>query len=275
MTRPGTCVTAASRCTFFSPPDFAPLRSLPSTATARRAGTCPGSPHTAGSSHGWAGCGRNQPSWRSSRKDAAAGGFCFLFFRRSRSCACCSARCAAYAAGMPGSSAIPATAAEIAASNSSGSSRNFPSRSSIDADGATRCPVRGLTRQPCAARTSWPQPAAASAACSGPQYPPAAAPAATDTRDTSSCRFPRSFRVSVSRPSSDSRNGTGSNAVPAGRWRRRLSVSQDEDPGAVKAVLVTVRWCGNPNHHPQPPGRGPFPASRRSNLSAPALTHSD
>ena len=39
-----------------------------------------------------------------------------------------------------------------AASNSSASS-SFPTLSSIDADGATRSPVRGLTRQPCAAST--------------------------------------------------------------------------------------------------------------------------
>jgi hypothetical protein len=67
-----------------------------------------------------------------------------------------------------GSSATAATAAVSAASSSSGSSRNLPSRSSIDADGASRSPVRGLTRQPCAASTSWSQPAAACATCSGP-----------------------------------------------------------------------------------------------------------
>ena len=33
MTRPGTWVTAASRCTFFFPPALASLRSFPSTAT--------------------------------------------------------------------------------------------------------------------------------------------------------------------------------------------------------------------------------------------------
>src|ERR1039457_3877387 len=44
MTRPGTWVTAASRCTFLFPPALASLRSLPSTAAAGRAGTGPGSP---------------------------------------------------------------------------------------------------------------------------------------------------------------------------------------------------------------------------------------
>ena len=52
---------------------FAPLRSLPSTATPWRAGTCPGSPQAAGSSHGCCGCGRNQPSSLSSRNASAAG----------------------------------------------------------------------------------------------------------------------------------------------------------------------------------------------------------
>jgi len=77
----GTWVTAASRCTFFFPPALASLRSLPSTAAAGRAGTCPGSPVTAASSQGWAGCARNQPSALSSRKLPAAGGFRFLFLR--------------------------------------------------------------------------------------------------------------------------------------------------------------------------------------------------
>jgi hypothetical protein len=61
--------------------------------------------------------------------------------------------------------------------------------------------------------------------------------AATETSDGSACRLPRSFRVSVNRPSSASRNGTGSGASPAGRWRRRQSVSHDEQPGAARAVL--------------------------------------
>jgi len=134
-TIPGTWVTAASRCTFLFPPALAPLRSFPSTATARRAGTWPGSPVTAGSSHGCCGCGRNQPSSVSSRKLSAAGGFRLLFFRFSSCPRCCPARCAAYAAGIAGSSAIAARHADSAASNSSASS-SFPSLSSIDADGA-------------------------------------------------------------------------------------------------------------------------------------------
>jgi hypothetical protein len=64
-------------------------------------------------------------------------------------------RGAAYAAGIAGSSASAATAPVRAASSSSASS-SLASLSSIDADGATRSPVRGLTRQPCAASTSWP-----------------------------------------------------------------------------------------------------------------------
>ena len=39
MTSPVTWVTAPSKCTFFFPPALASLRSLPSTATATRAGT--------------------------------------------------------------------------------------------------------------------------------------------------------------------------------------------------------------------------------------------
>src|SRR5260370_3561765 len=39
----GTWVTTASRCTFRFPPALASLRSLPSTAAAGPAGTCPGS----------------------------------------------------------------------------------------------------------------------------------------------------------------------------------------------------------------------------------------
>ena len=91
----------------------------------------------------------------SSRKLSAAGGFrfLFLFFRFSSLVRCSSARCAAYAAGTAGSSAASATHAVSAASNPSGSiiSGSLPS---VDADGATRSPVRGDTRQPCTASTS-------------------------------------------------------------------------------------------------------------------------
>ena len=72
---------------------------------------------------------------------------------------------------------------------------------------------------------------------SGPDSAAATPAAATDTSDGSGCRFPRGLRVSVSRPSSASRNDTGSGTNPAGRWRRRQSVSHDEEPGAAKAVL--------------------------------------
>ena len=129
-----------------------------------------------------------------------------------------------------------ATHADSAASNSSASS-SLGSLSSMDADGATRSPVRGLTRQPCAASTSWSQPAAACATASGPPCADATPATSTDTSDGSGCRFPRAFRVSVSRPSSTARRDTGSGTVPAGRWRRMQSASHDEDTGAVKAVL--------------------------------------
>ena len=221
---------------FLLPAGLGELALLPSTATPWRAGTWPGSPQAAGSSHGCSGCGRNQPSSRSSRNFSAAGGFGFLFFRRSSFPRCCSARCAAYAAGTAGSSAAAATAADSAASSSSASS-SLASLPSIDADGDARTPVRGQVQQPCAASTSWSQPAAACATASGPLSAAAAPAAITDTSDGSGCRFPRALRESVSRPSSDSRRDTGSSTAPAGRWRRMQSVSHDEDAGAVKAVL--------------------------------------
>ena len=90
----------------------------------------------------------------------------------------------------------------------------------MEADGATRSPVRGLMRQPCAASTSWSQPAAACATASGPLSAAATPAISTETSDGSGCRFPRALRVSVSRPSSTARTGTGSGTAPAGRWRR-------------------------------------------------------
>jgi len=232
MTRPGTWVTAASRWTFLFWPALASLRSLPSTAAAGRAGTWPGSPVTAGSSQGWDGCGRNQPSSRSSRKLPAAGGFRFPFFRFSSRLRCPSRRCAAYAAGIAGSSAACARHADSAASSPSASIMPG-SRSSVLADGAARSPVRGLTRQPCAASTSWSQRAAACAIASGPPCPAATPATATDTSGASWCRIPRGFRMSSSRPASACRNGTGSGTVPAGRWWRMHSISHDEPTGVV------------------------------------------
>ena len=87
----------------------------------------------------------------------------------------------------------------------------------MEADGGTRSPVRALTRQPCAASTSRSQPAATCATASGPPCPAAAPPIITETSDGSGCRFPRGFRASASRPSSDSRSRTGSGAVPPGK----------------------------------------------------------
>jgi len=176
------------------PPALASLRSFPSTATARRAGTCPGSAVTAGSSQGWDGCARNQPSPRSPRKLPAAGGFRFLFFCFSACLRCSSLRCAAQAAGIAGSSAAAATLADSAASNSSASS-NRGSLSSMEADGGTRSPVCGLTRQPCPASTSWSQPAAACATASGPLCADATPATITDTSEDSGCRFRAGPRI--------------------------------------------------------------------------------
>ena len=127
----------------------------------------------------------------------------------------------------------------------------------MEADGGTRSPVRGLTRQPCAASTSWSQPAAACATASGPPCAAAAPAIITETSDGSGCRFPRAFRVSVSRSSSDSRSSTGSGAVPPGKWREMQPASHDEDTGAVS--LVTDLWRGNLNHHHEPRPLQPDP----------------
>ena len=229
ITMPGVWVTAASRWTFLFPPALAPLRSLPSTATACRAGTCPRSPVTAGSSHGCSGCGRNQPSSRSWRKLPAAGAFCFRFFSFFPSSFC---RFAAAAAVTCGSSAASASAPVRAASSSS-ASRPSGTRYSVRADGATRSPVAGLTRQPWAASSSWSQPAAAPAIASGPRYPHAAPATSTDTTGASSWRIPRLFRRSVSRAASARRSAPGSGASPPPRWRRTASISDDASTGAA------------------------------------------
>ena len=120
-----------------------------------------------------------------------------------------------------------------AASNPSGSiiSGSLPS---VDADGATRSPVRGDTRQPCAASTSWPQPAAACAIASGPPSPAAVPATATETSDASWCRIPFTPRRSASRRASASRNRTGSGAAPDGKWRRMTPISHDEPTGVVQ-----------------------------------------
>ena len=71
---------------------------------------------------------------------------------------------------------------------------------SIEADGGTRSPVRGLMRQPCPASTSWSQLAAACATACAPPCPDATPATITDTGDGRGCRFPRGFRGSVRRP---------------------------------------------------------------------------
>ena len=184
---------------------------------------------TAGSSQGCSGCGRNQPSSLSSRNFSAAGGFRFRFFAFFPSSAC---RFAAAAAVTCGSSAASASAPVSAASNSSGS-RISGIRYSVRADGATRSPAGGLTRQPCAASTSWSQPAAACPIASGVPYPHATPATSTDTAGPSSCRRPRRFRVSVSRASSARRRTPGSGASPPPRWRRTASISDDGSTGAA------------------------------------------
>ena len=216
-------------CTLLFPPALAPLRSLPSTATACRAVTCPGSPVTAGSSHGCIVCVRNQPSSRSWRKLPAAGGFGFRFFSFFPSSFC---RFAAAASVTCGSSAASASAAVRAASSSS-ASRPSVTRYSVRADGATRSPVAGLTRQPCASSSSWSQPAAASAIASGPRYLRSAPAASTDTTVSSSWRIPRRFRRSVSRAASARRSAPASGASPPPRWRRTASISDDASTGAA------------------------------------------
>ena len=61
---------------------------------------------------------------------------------------------------------------------------------SIEADGGTRSPVRGLMRQPCPASTSWSQLAAACATACAPPCPDATPATITDTGDGRGCRFP-------------------------------------------------------------------------------------
>ena len=199
---------------------------------------------------------------------AAAGGFRFRLFCLSSCFRRCCSQCAAYAAGIAGSSAMMATAAVSAASNSSGSS-SFGSLSSIDADGAVRLPVRGLTQQPCAASTSWSQSAAACATDSGRRAPAAAPATSTDISDGSGCRFPRALRASVSSPSSNSRRDTGSGAVPAGRWRRTQRQAMMKT--RARSSLVTDLWRGNLNHHHEP--RPPQPDPHHTSPHVTQATH--
>lgn len=67
--------------------------------------------------------------------------------------------------------------------------------------------------------------------------PPVAGGRLTGTRKGRGERHELVFLASVAVGAA----GRGSNAVPANRWRRRPSVSQDEDPGAAGAVLVAVQ----------------------------------
>src|SRR6266487_2447071 len=110
-------------------PALASLRSLPSTPTAGRAGRCAGSPVTAGSSHGWPGAARNQPSARTSRSAWPAGARRCRFVPRP---AFAPAARAAIRAASCGSSAAGASHAVSPASSSPASSR-AGSRSSADA----------------------------------------------------------------------------------------------------------------------------------------------
>ena len=216
MTSPVTWVMAPSRCTFLRPPALASLRSLPSTPTAGRAGRYCGSPVTAGSSHGCPGAARTRLS-RVSRSASPAGGLRRrllvppLFFLPA-------ARAATRAASA-GSSATGARHADSPASSSSASSR-ASSRPSVDADGGSCSPVTGLRRVPCAASTSWSQPAAAPAIARMLEYPHATPATSTDTSEPSECRIPRGLRGSASRAASTSRSDAraaagGASGAPA------------------------------------------------------------
>jgi hypothetical protein len=77
------------------------------------------------------------------------------------------------------------TKQHVAASSRAGS------RPSVDALGGSCRLVTGLRRLPCAASTSWSQPAAAPAIASGPEYPHATPAISTDTSEPSECRIPR------------------------------------------------------------------------------------
>ena len=100
------------------------------------------------------------------------------------------------------------TKQHVAASSRAGS------RPSVDALGGSCSLVTGLRRVPCAASTSWSQPAAAPAIARGLEYPHATPATSTDISEPSECRIPRGLRGSVSRASSTSPSGTG--GAPAG-----------------------------------------------------------
>lgn len=148
ITSPVTWVMAPSRCTFFFRAALASLRSLPSTATAGRAGMWPRSPVTAGPSHGWPGAARTQPAPRTSRSALAARGLrrrllcCLLSFLLAR-------RAGTRVAGRGSSAAAAAHPDSPACSSSASSSRG--SRPSVDALSGSCRPVTGLRRVPCAA----------------------------------------------------------------------------------------------------------------------------
>jgi len=236
ITSPVIWVTAPSRCTLVFPPALASLRSLPSTATAGRAGRWPGSPVMAGSSHGWPGAARTRPSGLVSRSASPAGGLqCRFFFPPPGLPA---AARAAIRAATRGSSAVGAAHADSPASSSSASSR-AGSRPSVDADGGSYSLVRGLRRHPCPASTSWSQPAAAPAIASGLPCPHATPATSTDTSDGRECRIPRGFRGSASRVPSTSRSDAGSGGAPAApRWQRTTSISDDAYTGTAFLMII-------------------------------------
>jgi SRSO17 transposase len=145
-----------------------------------------------------------QPSALTWRSACAAGGL----RRRARSCffVLPAARRAAIRAVSRDPGGPSAAAASPASSSSASSSAG--SRPSVEADGGSCSPVRGFRRVPCAASTSWSQPAAACAIARMLQYPHATPITSTDTSDASECRIPRGLRRPVSRDSSTSRTGT-------------------------------------------------------------------
>ena len=96
-----------------------------------------------------------------------------------------------------------------------------------------------VRRVPCAASTSWSQPAAAPAIASGPEYPHATPATSTDTSEPSECRIPRGLRGSASRAASTSRSAASAGAAPAApRWQRTTSINDDAYTGTAFLRII-------------------------------------
>lgn len=151
----------------------------------------PGSPQTAGFSHGRGGGGRNRPSCLSSPNASAAGGFRFLLL-------------ALLSRAVRG---IRGRDRRIQGGRGEGRRQRGLELAGIHQLGQ---PVQHRRRR----RGPLPGPRADPAAVRRQHLLIPAAATATQTSDGSAFRLPRGLRVSVSCPSSASRKDTGSGAIP-------------------------------------------------------------